>query len=40
MFPGSDSVSNRNEHQECFWGYKATTASKADNITAIWEPIV
>jgi hypothetical protein len=33
--PGVDSASNRNEYQEDSWG-----ARKADNLTAICEPIV
>jgi hypothetical protein len=39
MDPGIDSASNRNEYQESFWGVKVLPARKADNITAICEPI-
>jgi hypothetical protein len=37
--PVVDSVSNRNEYQEFSWG-KVRPARKADNLTAICEPIV
>jgi hypothetical protein len=37
--PGFDSASNRNEYQESSWG-KGLPARKADNFTAICEPIV
>jgi hypothetical protein len=33
-------ASNRNEYQESSWGGKRRRASKADNLTAICEPIV
>jgi hypothetical protein len=36
-----DSASNRNEYQESSWGVKAGRPTrKADNLTAICEPIV
>jgi hypothetical protein len=38
-YPGVDSASNRNEYQESSWG-KGRPACKADNLTAICEPIV
>jgi hypothetical protein len=39
--PGVDSASNRNEYQESSWGVKdGRPARKADNLTAICEPIV
>jgi hypothetical protein len=38
--PGVDSASNRNEYQEPFWGVKGGRRGKADNLTAICEPIV
>jgi hypothetical protein len=38
--PGVDSASNRNEYQESSWGGKGRPARKADNLTAICEPIV
>jgi hypothetical protein len=42
--PGVYSASNRNEYQELikiiFLGGKARPARKADNLTAIYEPIV
>jgi hypothetical protein len=38
--PGFDSASNRNEYQEPSWGGKGRPARKADNLTAICEPIV
>jgi hypothetical protein len=38
--PGVDSASNRNEYQEPSWGSKGRPARKADNLTAICEPIV
>jgi hypothetical protein len=38
--PGVDSASNRNEHQESSWRGKGWWAHKADNLTAIYEPIV
>jgi hypothetical protein len=37
---GVDSAFNRNEYQESFLGVKGWPASKADNITAICEPIL
>jgi hypothetical protein len=37
--PGVDSASNRNEYQE-YSGGKGRPARKADNLTAIYEPIV
>jgi hypothetical protein len=36
---GSTQVSNRNEYQESSWG-KGRPAGKANNLTAICEPIV
>jgi hypothetical protein len=38
--PGVDSASNRNEYQESSWVGKWRPARKADNLTAISEPIV
>jgi hypothetical protein len=39
--PGVDSASNKNEYQEMFLGVKGERpARKADNLTAISEPIV
>jgi hypothetical protein len=39
--PGVDTVSNREEYKEPFWGAKGDQpARKADNLTAIFEPIV
>jgi hypothetical protein len=38
--PGVDSASNRNEYQEPSWGGKERPARKAENLTAICEPIV
>jgi hypothetical protein len=38
--PGVDWASNRNEYQESSWGSKGRPARKADNLTAICEPIV
>jgi hypothetical protein len=38
--PGVDSASNRDEYQESSWGGKDGPTHKADNLTAIWEPIV
>jgi hypothetical protein len=38
--PGVDSASNRNEYQESSWGKGGRPARKADNLTAICEPIV
>jgi hypothetical protein len=39
--PGVDSASNRNEYKESSWGVKdGRPARKADNLTAICEPIV
>jgi hypothetical protein len=40
--PGVDSASNRNEYQESSWGggVKGRPACRADNLTAICEPIV
>jgi hypothetical protein len=40
MAPAIDSASNRNEYQESSWGGKGWPAHKADNLTAICEPIV
>jgi hypothetical protein len=37
MAPGVDSTSNGNEYQESTWGLPAL---KADNLTAIYEPVV
>jgi formylmethanofuran dehydrogenase subunit E-like metal-binding protein len=37
--PGVDSVPNRNEYQKSSWG-KGRPARKADNFTAVCEPIV
>jgi hypothetical protein len=37
--PGVDSASNRSEYQVSSWG-KGLPARKADNLTAICEPIV
>jgi hypothetical protein len=39
MALGLDSTSNKNEYQESSWG-KGRPARKADNLTAIFEPIV
>jgi hypothetical protein len=39
MALGVDSASNRNEHQD-FPGGKGWPARKADNLTALYEPIV
>jgi hypothetical protein len=38
MALGVDPVTNRNEYQESFWGYRA--AYKAEHLTAICEPMV
>jgi hypothetical protein len=39
--PGVDLPSNRNEYQESSWGVKGgRPARKADNLTAICEPII
>jgi hypothetical protein len=38
--PAVDAASNRNEYQESSWGGKGRPARKADNLTAICEPIV
>jgi hypothetical protein len=38
--PGVDSASNRNEYQESSLGGKKRPARRADNLTAIFEPIV
>jgi hypothetical protein len=38
--PGVDSASNRNEYQESSLGVIGRPARKADNLTAICEPIV
>jgi hypothetical protein len=35
-----DSDSNRNQYQKSSWGLKGRPARKADNLTAICEPIV
>jgi hypothetical protein len=35
-----DSASNRNEYQESSWGIKGGQRRKADNFTAMCEPIV
>jgi hypothetical protein len=40
MAPGSTQHINRNDYQECSWKGKGRPAHKADNITAIYEPIV
>jgi hypothetical protein len=40
MALGSTQPRNRNEYQEDSWGGKARPARKADNLTAIYEPIV
>jgi hypothetical protein len=40
MALGVVSASNRNEYQEYSWGGEAWPALKADNLTAICEPIV
>jgi hypothetical protein len=41
MGPGIDSASNRNEYQESSWVVKGgRLVRKADNLTAICEPIV
>jgi hypothetical protein len=39
IFVGVDSASNRNEYQEPSWGGKARPARRADNLTAIYQPI-
>jgi hypothetical protein len=42
--PGVYSSSDRNEYQKhkklCFWGVKQRPVRRADNLTAICEPIV
>jgi hypothetical protein len=38
--PGVDSASNKNEYQEDSWEVKRGRRVKADNLTAICEPIV
>jgi hypothetical protein len=39
--PGADSASDRNEYEKSSWGVKAgRLARKADNLTAICDPIV
>jgi hypothetical protein len=38
--PGIDAASNRKEYQESFSGVKVQPTCKADNLTAICEPIV
>jgi hypothetical protein len=38
--PGVDSASKRNEYQKVFLQSNARSARKADNLTAIYEPIV
>jgi hypothetical protein len=38
--PGVDLASNRNEYQKIFFGSRARPERKADNRTAICEPIV
>jgi hypothetical protein len=39
--PVVDSASNRNEYQESSWWVKGgRSARKADNLTAIYEPVV
>jgi hypothetical protein len=38
--PGVDPASNRNEYQESSWWSKGRPARKANNLTAIYEPIV
>jgi hypothetical protein len=40
LCPGVDSASNRNEYHESSWEGKGRLARKADNLTAICEPIV
>jgi hypothetical protein len=40
LWPEADSTSNRNEYQESSWGVKVWPVRKADNLTAIYEPIV
>jgi hypothetical protein len=40
MTMGVNSASNRNEYQESSLGRKGRAARKADNLTAISEPIV
>jgi hypothetical protein len=40
MALGVDSASDRNEYLEDSWGGKARPTRKADNLTAICEPIV
>jgi hypothetical protein len=37
---GSTQSLNRNEYQESSWAGKGRLASKAENLTAIYEPIV
>jgi hypothetical protein len=37
--PGVDSASNKNEYQESSWEVKKRPARRADNLTAICEPI-
>jgi hypothetical protein len=38
--PGVDSASDRNDYQESYWGGKRQPARKADNLTAVCEPMV
>jgi hypothetical protein len=40
MALGSTQPLNRNEYQESSWGGKGRPARKANNLTAIYEPIV
>jgi hypothetical protein len=40
MAQGVDSASNKNEYQESSCGAKGGRSVKADNLTAICEPIV
>jgi hypothetical protein len=40
LWPGLDSAPNRNEYRESSWGGKGRPVRKADNLTAICEPIV
>jgi hypothetical protein len=40
LIPDEVTVSNRNEYQESSWGDKWRPGCKADNLTAICEPIV
>jgi hypothetical protein len=40
MALGVHSASNRNEYQRMFLGVKGRPASKADNLIAVYKPIV